>query len=347
MKIAFFTDLHFGKRQDSVEFSDDCLDFVKWATSRAQREGASHLVFGGDWHHNRTHLNLHTMNRSLTALRHVSANFETVDIILGNHDLYFKEALNVHSLEFAREFKNIRLIEEPLRISDDVSLVPWLVDSAKERVRAVGAPFMFGHFEISQFRFNSGQTVEHGSLSPEDFQDAAIVFSGHFHNRQQIVRPDGTLLLYTGAAFPHNFEDAGQRDRGLTILDTDSGEHVLHTWEDQPTFDYLTLEQLESAVAEGPSPKRSVKIFLDGAMGSEDVRDLKNFLINELRYRDVSFSSRSSLEITEGLEAAAVETLSVDNMVFSLLERLQDDKKSNLDVKLLQAIYRDIQGAGS
>lgn len=343
MKIAFFTDLHFGKRQDSIQFTEDCFEFVKWATLRAQREGASCLVFGGDWHHNRTHLNLYTMRRSLAALRHISSNFEKVFIILGNHDLYFKEALSVHSMEFAREFKNIFLIEEPTRLSENVSLVPWLVDSAKDKVQSVMAPFLFGHFEISRFRFNSGQVVEHASLSPEDFVGASVVFSGHFHNRQKIVCDEGHTILYTGAAFPHNYEDAGQRERGLTIIDTDSGDHVLHTWEEQPTFDYLSLDQLEAFIAEGPSPKRSVKIFIDNTTSSEDVRELRNFLVNELLYREVSFSSRSVLEINNSMDSATVETLSVDNMVLSLLERLQDDNKSNLDIKMLQDIYRNIQ----
>ena len=61
-KLAYFTDIHFGMRNNAQQHNKDCSDFVDWFILEAKERGCETCIFGGDWHHNRASLNISTMN---------------------------------------------------------------------------------------------------------------------------------------------------------------------------------------------------------------------------------------------------------------------------------------------
>ena len=120
-KAAIFTDIHFGLKSNSVLHNEDCLAFVKWATAKAREEGCETCLFLGDWHHNRSSLNIVTLNYSLRALEHLNANFERVYFIPGNHDLYYRDKRDIQSVEWARHLPNVEIC------NDWFSVTMWLL----------------------------------------------------------------------------------------------------------------------------------------------------------------------------------------------------------------------------
>ena len=100
-KAAIFTDIHFGLKSNSVLHNEDCLAFVKWATAKAREQGCETCLFLGDWHNNRSSLNIVTLNYSLRALEHMNEHFERVYFIPGNHDLYYRDKRDIQSVEWA------------------------------------------------------------------------------------------------------------------------------------------------------------------------------------------------------------------------------------------------------
>ena len=86
-RAAIFTDIHFGLKSNSQLHNEDCLNFIKWATAKAQEEGCETCLFLGDWHNHRASINVVTLNYSLRALEHINKNFEKCYFIPGNHDL--------------------------------------------------------------------------------------------------------------------------------------------------------------------------------------------------------------------------------------------------------------------
>jgi hypothetical protein len=81
-KAAVFTDIHFGAKSNSTYHNEDCLSFVKWAVEKAQAEGCETCLFLGDWHNNRSTLNIVTLNYSLRALEHLNDHFDRVYFII-------------------------------------------------------------------------------------------------------------------------------------------------------------------------------------------------------------------------------------------------------------------------
>ena len=83
---------------------------------------------------------------------------------------------------------------------------------------------MFGHFELPTFKLNAMvEMSDHGGLKSEMFEHQDYVFSGHFHHRQ--IKGN---VIYTGNAFPHNFSDSWDDERGWMFLEWDKEPNSLH-----------------------------------------------------------------------------------------------------------------------
>ena len=60
-KVAMFTDIHFGKKQNDVVHNHDCLDFIDWFIEKSTKLKVDSVVFLGDYFDNRLSLGLQTM----------------------------------------------------------------------------------------------------------------------------------------------------------------------------------------------------------------------------------------------------------------------------------------------
>jgi DNA repair exonuclease SbcCD nuclease subunit len=154
-RAAICTDIHFGLKSNSTQHNEDCLDFIHWFTTTAKEQGCETCFFLGDWHNNRASLNIVTLNYSLRALEHLSANFTTVYFIPGNHDLYYRDRRDVQSVEWARHLPNVVICNDWQQIGD-VVIAPWLIGQDYKRIPKLKGKYMFGHFELPHFYMNAG-----------------------------------------------------------------------------------------------------------------------------------------------------------------------------------------------
>ena len=90
-KVAVFTDLHLGLKSNSSTHNTDCEDFIDWYIATAKENGCETGMFLGDFHHNRSALNIVTMDYSLRCLEKLGNAFENFYFFPGNHDLYYKD----------------------------------------------------------------------------------------------------------------------------------------------------------------------------------------------------------------------------------------------------------------
>ena len=262
-KVACFTDIHFGLKSGSRTHNQDCEDFVNWFCDTAIAEGAETCIFLGDWHHNRNTTDVSTMNYTVSNLERLSKSFEKVYVILGNHDEFYKDKREIHSLEFARLFPNIELVNETMT-ADDVTIMPWLVGDEWRSVSKIQSRYIFGHLELPLFMMNAMvQMPDHGQLQSDHFVNQEYVFSGHFHKRQS----KGSIT-YIGNCFPHNYADAGDDDRGMMILGW-GGKPEYHTWPGQPTFRTYKLSQIIDRPDELLRERMHCRVTIDLPMSFE------------------------------------------------------------------------------
>ena len=332
-KAAVFTDIHFGLKSNSVLHNEDCLAFVKWATARARAEGCETAMFLGDWHNNRASINILTLGYSLKALEHLNDNFERVFFIPGNHDLYYRDKRDVQSVEWARHLPNITICND--WFSDgDVVIAPWLCGDDHKRIPKLTGKYMFGHFELPGYLMNAMVAMpEHGDVRREHFGGFDHVFTGHFHKRQTQKN-----ITYIGNCFPHNYADAGDDDRGLTILEWGKAPEY-YAWDQQPRYRVFNLSDVLKNTEAMLQPNMHVRVNLDIDISYEEATFIKETFIDQYQLREITLIPAKVTDLTEYEIQGNIEFESVDQIVTGQLSNIESDK---FNKNLLLDIYRNL-----
>jgi len=331
-KVACFTDIHFGLKSGSRTHNQDCEDFVNWFCDTAIAEGAETCIFLGDWHHNRNTTDVSTMNYTVSNLERLSKSFEKVYVILGNHDEFYKDKREIHSLEFARLFPNIELVNETLT-AGDVTIMPWLVGDEWRSVSKIQSRYIFGHLELPLFMMNAMvQMPDHGQLQADHFVNQEYVFSGHFHKRQS----KGSIT-YIGNCFPHNYADAGDDDRGMMMLEWGSKPEY-RTWPGQPTFRTYKLSQIIDRPDELLRERMHCRVTIDLPISFEEANFIKETFMPQYKLRELMLIPEK-VEIESGNAPIDINFESVDTIVMNQINAIDSD---TFDKGLLLEIYREL-----
>jgi len=332
-KAAIFTDIHFGLKSNSTLHNEDCLAFVKWATARAKEEGCETCLFLGDWHNSRASLNIVTLNYSLRALEHLNDNFERVFFIPGNHDLYYRDKRDIQSVEWARHLPKIQICNDWFS-SGDVVIAPWLCGDDHRRLAKMSGKYLFGHFELPGYLMNAMvEMPDHGEIRREDLGGFEHVYTGHFHKRQTKKN-----ITYIGNCFPHNYADAGDDERGLTILEWGQ-EPVYHAWPDQPTYRVYGLANVIDHADTLLKPKMHVRVNLDIEISYEEAGFIKDNFVNNYNLREMALLPNKTQGVEEDLAPGEVKFESVDQIVTDQITNIESEFYDN---KLLLKIYQSL-----
>jgi len=332
-KVACFTDIHFGLKSNSATHNQDCEDFVDWFIATAKKEGAETCIFLGDWHHNRNSINLITLDTSIRCLEKLGAAFEQFFWFPGNHDLFYKDKRDIHSSAFGRHIPGVTVIDG-ITTLDDVTLVPWLIGDEWKTMKSLKSKYVFGHFELPHFFMNAMvQMPEHGELTADQFNGPDYIFSGHFHKRQ-----NKNNIWYIGNAFPHNFADTWDDDRGMMLLEW-GGEPEFINWDDCPKYRTIKLSQLIDDKDDVMKSKMYLRVNLDIDITFEEANFIKETYMTEHSIREISLiQEKNNLE---GAVDDAVDSKfeSVDQIV---TEQLVNIDSETFDKKLLLDIYNNL-----
>jgi DNA repair exonuclease SbcCD nuclease subunit len=147
----------------------------------------------------------------------------TMDIIPGNHCVYYRNTNEINSLkELLHGYDNINVIEEPeIKIFDDVKimLLPWLnaqnYSTFMDWLSKKDADILYGHLELSGFEMYKGSSSNTG-INPEVFSKFSQVWSGHFHHQSKRGN-----IHYLGSPMEFTWQDYND-PRGFHIFDTET-----------------------------------------------------------------------------------------------------------------------------
>jgi DNA repair exonuclease SbcCD nuclease subunit len=333
-KAAVFTDLHLGLKGNSQTHNHDCEDFVDWFIDQAKQHNCETGIFCGDWNHNRSSINLTTLDAGIRLLEKLGSSFDQFYMFAGNHDLYYKDRRDIRSIEFAKHIPGITIVDD-IHVKDDVALVPWLVGDEWKRISKITAPYMFGHFELPSFYMNAMvQMPDHGELKAEHFQNQQYVFSGHFHKRQCQGK-----IHYIGNAFPHNYADTWDDERGMMIFDRANGATVEYiNWKDCPKYRTVTLSNLIDRHSEIVKSKMYLRVTLDIDISFEEANLIRETFLDQYQCREIKLIPQNRLEEMDS-ELDITQFESVDQIVTNEISAIDSE---NYDKKVLLEIYRDL-----
>lgn len=334
------TDIHFGKKNNDKIFLEDCNEYIDWSIKIGKEKNIDCYIHMGDWHDNRKNLNINTLYYSYKNIEKISKNFPKVIFILGNHDISFRNNRDINSLEFLKNFENVLLIKEITQI-EDCLFVPWLFEEEYGELLKYKTNFIFGHFEMSNFKINSNQIIiDEKKINPDMFGfDTKYVFSGHYHIRQIKKNINNTEIHYIGNCFPHDFNDNNDKERGLAIFNKDNIEYI--NWENCPRYKTMYINDFFCNILndEEINKKTTVKIIVDKKYNYDDLYFIKDKLISNGIIRDIIFqhcdyNQNPFLDFNENLHFDTLE-----NIVKKGINLIESD---TIDKNILIQIYESL-----
>jgi UDP-2,3-diacylglucosamine pyrophosphatase LpxH len=312
---ACFTDIHYGLKSNSHTHLADCHRYTDWFITEAKARGAETCIFLGDWSHQRASVNIATMNASIKDLKKLNDNFDKVYFITGNHDLYYRDKRELNSVEYARDLPNFVMVDEWL-IEGDVAIIPWLVQDEWRKIKNIKAKYMSGHLELPYFKMNAMVSMpDHGGLQSEHLTGPEYVFSGHFHKRQY-----KNNIHYIGNAFPHNYADAGDWERGAMFLEWNKEPEYVN-WEQCPKYKTLTLSELLADHANLLDEYTYARVKLDIDISYEEANFIREQFGEQYNVREIALLPIKDNQ--EEFEGGDIQFESVNQIVLSQLDTIE------------------------
>ena len=226
-KIFLLGDLHLGIRNNSIDWSSSQSSFlIDFFCKKIDELGFDPkrdiLIQEGDWFHNREHTNNRIWNDSLRVFEALSKKFPRgIYIILGNHDVYYKDNNSIHSLKgIEKIFPNVHVFEKPeiLTINEihRFLMLPWIEDEVKITKEVLNhvelADYIICHADIKSFKLNKWVKL-HSGLDIKLLTKFKRVWSGHIH-----IHQENGNVLYTGTPYELDRGDRGNAKGFHTLI---------------------------------------------------------------------------------------------------------------------------------
>jgi DNA repair exonuclease SbcCD nuclease subunit len=332
-KAAVFTDLHVGLKSNSLQHNLDCVNFVEWFIETAKKENCETCLFLGDWHHNRAAINIQTLSFSLRCLERLSESFNQVYFIPGNHDQFYRDKRDTHSVEWAKHLPNVTIVNDWFE-SGDVVIAPWLVGNDWRRLEKMSGKYLFGHFELPHFYMNSiVEMPDHGELQANHLKNFERVFSGHFHKRQH-----HSNISYIGNAFPHNYSDVNDDDRGMMMLEWGQ-KTKFFAWPGAPKFRVYKLSEVLDSPDTLLLANSHVKVNLDIEISFEESAFIREQMVPKYGLREMTLIPMKLDLGQDDTDYTNAAFESVDSIIQSQINDLQ---QGSYDRQLLLEIYNNL-----
>jgi DNA repair exonuclease SbcCD nuclease subunit len=191
------SDTHLGLYGSNDNWHEIVLKLFQTIADFCVKNNVKKIIHLGDFFDNRKSLNVKTIWYAMQ-IAEILNDFETY-LLVGNHDTFFKNQIYPHSLKIFNEYDNINVIDSVWQLDGDIGLIPWGCG-----FQHMETPYLMGHFEINDFRMNSGYVMRQAKLNRSDFDGFKQVISGHYHT--PMVEDD---INYVGAPYHQTFACGG------------------------------------------------------------------------------------------------------------------------------------------
>lgn len=332
MKIALFTDIHWGAKNNSVLHNSDCAEYIDWFISNFKKEKCHEIVFMGDWFENRNSLNVSTLNTSYQNLKKLDSLNVPIYFCVGNHDLYHRSSRAIYSTYHFDSFKNVIMINEPMMSQHGYLFSPYLFKEEYADLAAMiqskNPKYVFGHFEFRNFVITgTDRKMDHGPDHTQ-FTGPTYIFSGHYHKRQALDN-----VVYIGNTFPTNYGDSWDDSRGMCILDTSNDDVYFLDWDDCPKYRKIKLSSVLSSPNITFPEKCRVTCMIDIDLAYSEAQNMREELIKTLNLREFVLEeiSLEKKNVLEGLEE--FEDLDIGSLNDAVIKMLQTKVSNTTSIK--------------
>lgn len=217
-------DTHFGCRNDLKLFHEHFEKFYDMMINDLVEKGITDIFQLGDLFDRRKYINFQSLKESKRYFfDKLAENNITLHTLVGNHDIFYKETLDVNSSSLVLgEYHNVHVYTKPTTVrfkNTTIDLIPWICaenrDEVNEFILKSKSDLCFGHFEIASFAMYRGME-SHEGLPTSMFSKYEMVCSGHYHTQSKRDN-----IVYVGTPYEMTWQDYGD-PRGYHIFDTET-----------------------------------------------------------------------------------------------------------------------------
>jgi len=315
-KIGIFSDIHWGKSRDNVKKIENNMIFIDWFITEMKSHKIKEIFFLGDWFDHRNSVNVNTGFKAYEAVKKLCKNFK-VFMILGNHDTYYKNSIEVNSIKQYESLNNLYIIDKDTVIDicgKQLLCTPWgfNLHSYKNQEYDI----MFGHFEPGGAILNqSGIFSRTEQYTMDDLNKIApLVISGHYHTRKEYETRNGTFVS-VGCPLELSWNDY-QNTKGYYILDVNNGFEFIENKLSPKhiKFFWSKLKRKQEKLLPELIKNNYIKLIVDDKYRYEDIMRIMEaiqrhnplsaepdfiFSINKDLLEDVDLESNTKLKYTK------------------------------------------------
>jgi DNA repair exonuclease SbcCD nuclease subunit len=331
-KVAIFSDLHLGIYGNSEEWHGVALKWADWMVEELKKKNIKDILFLGDFFHNRSEISVQTIHVASLILDKLK-DFSII-MIVGNHDAYYKNRADTHSLALLRGHENLTIVDSNYEVEQfdkRMLFVPWnaeLPDSSYD--------YIFGHFEILNFKMNNHKVCEHGLDSMNLLEKSSMIFSGHFHTRSHKKYKQGDII-YVGNTFPQDFNDYGDV-KGYYILDLEDGALEFYENEVSPRFVKIFASKLIQKEYTSDDFKNNViDLIIDTELTDKQVEKIQTLIAKHKPFRFSTVYNTTSITINDVKE---IDSLNLEEEIDSYVDNIKlEDEQPKRVKEILKKLY--------
>ena len=229
MQIAIINDTHAGVKNGSDIFLDYSAKFYNDIFFPYLLDnGIKKIIHLGDYFEHRKYVNYKVLEHNYNCFISKLYKYDmSMDIIPGNHDVYYKNTNSLNSIEtILNQYSDRIKIHMNPNVTNydglDIGLVPWICkeneDECMNFIACANAPILMGHLELGGFKYMAGANITSHGMGKEIFQRYEAVYSGHYHTKSTQEN-----ITYLGTQFELTWSDAGD-PKFFHVLDTNTRE---------------------------------------------------------------------------------------------------------------------------
>lgn len=336
-----FTDIHFGRQNNSETHNNDCLNFIRWFCEEVKSDPEIDCIFFlGDWHEQRAAINGMTLHYSQLGANMLNDLGLPIYFVVGNHDLYYRNNRDIFTTVIFDKLEQFTLVDKPVVIEDNKCVVaPFLFEEEYEEFfrQYKGYDVIAGHFEFKGFVLTGETFVKEHGPDPDKYSKHKKIFSGHYHKRQSKGN-----VHYIGNAFPADFSDANDEKRGMAVYDfrTDDLEYL--NWKECPKYIKAKLSDLLTKPKKLLSSNARVRVIVDQTITMTENNEIRKMFSEKYGLREITLEEQIEelpelSDIEKEVEELHLE--SVNEIVPELLRRIKSEK---IDSETLVDIYKKL-----
>lgn len=339
--ICCISDIHLGVHQNSSQWHNISIDWARWLSKELKNKGIKDIFISGDFFHYRSEIAVNTLHVANKILN-IWKDFNII-MIIGNHDSFYKDRIDINSLCLLDNFTNITIIDKPTTIKKftrKIQFCPWATSLSEMEE----CDIMFGHFEIESFKLNHTKICSFGLRTGELLKLSDMIITGHFHTRELREYKKGKIL-YLGNPYQMDFGDTGNQ-KGYYILDISNKKVDFYANKISPEHKKITLSSLIEYKKISPKVKKLfnnniIKFIIDMKISSDDIELLFSKL-SELTphtlLTDYAINfDRFGLDDSETSKISGVD---IPTAIDDFIELLDIDNKKQVLEKTLQ-LYKN------